>query len=280
MDDDRGELARFLRLHRERLAPEQVGLPGTSSRRRTPGLRREEVAMLAGLSVTHYARIEQARGARPSAQVLGALARALRLSRDERGYLFHLARQAPPGADSRVPAAVVPDGVLRLLDLLHDTPAMVMNLRMDVLAWNPLAARLLVDFGELLPEQRNMVRLTFLHPPLRSRFTDLDSVWRESVASLRSVLPALDGDPGLALLVGELTLASEDFRRHWNRREVRQKGRGSKGFQHPDVGLLTLDYEALQMSDGLLLVVYSATTGTPARAALDALAAAPVALPG
>lgn len=270
--DDRIELARFLRGRRERLAPADAGIRATNGTRRTPGLRREEVAVLAGLSVTHYTRIEQARGARPSGQVLSALAGALRLTDDERAYLFEIARQAsgaaPPasGADGALRSA------LRILELLPGTPATVMDMRMDVLGWNPLAAALLVDFGQLLPEHRNMVRLTFLHPELRSRYDDLELVGRETVSFLRARLPALDGDERLALLVGELTLASEEFRRHWNRREIRRKGRGRKTFTHPLVGRISLDYEALQMTGDLFLVLYTAEPGTPEHDALARLA--------
>jgi transcriptional regulator with XRE-family HTH domain len=151
---DRKELADFLKSRRERIQPQDVGLE--AGPRSTPGLRREEVARLAGMSVDYYIRLEQARGPRPSRQILGALARALRLTDDEREYVYNLAgeRSAPPPG----PPQEVPAGILHLLDRLDDTPAFVLDAKYDVLSWNALAAALITDFSALAPIDRNSIR--------------------------------------------------------------------------------------------------------------------------
>ncbi|MCM2418233.1 helix-turn-helix transcriptional regulator [Streptomyces sp. RKAG293] len=268
---DRTELADFLRRSRARLSPADVGLTG-GARRRTPGLRREEVAQLAGMSADYYARLEQARGPRPSRQMLAALARALRLTEDERDHLFHLAGEEPSPAHrrgdpayDREGAAHVRPALLLILDRLHDTPAQVMSDFGDVLAQNALAAALVGDVFSGPPGQRNIVRRMFTDPAARELFPaeDRDGLARGQVANLRAVLAARPDDPRPAALVAELRASSAEFARLWEAHEVAVRRSSSKRFQHPVVGLLELDCEVLLSTEhDQRLIVYSARPGT------------------
>ncbi|MDJ0345612.1 helix-turn-helix transcriptional regulator [Streptomyces sp. H10-C2] len=259
---DRTELADFLRRGRERLSPADVGL-AEGARRRTPGLRREEVAQLAGMSVDYYARLEQARGPRPSRQMLAALARALRLTDDERDHLFHLAGEEPP-RDHAASGHVRP-ALLLVLDRLHDTPAQVMSDFGDVLAQNTMAAALVGDVFSGPPEQRNIVRRMFTDPAARELFPaeDRAGLARSQVANLRAVLAARPADPRPAALVAELRASSEEFARLWDAHEVAVRRSAVKRFQHPVVGLLELDCEVLLSAEhDQRLIVYSARPGS------------------
>lgn len=267
---DRTELADFLRRSRARLTPADVGLTG-GARRRTPGLRREEVAQLAGMSADYYTRLEQARGPRPSRQMLAALARALRLTEDERDHLFHLAGEEPSPAHRRGDpsydraAAHVRPALLLVLDRLHDTPAQVMSDFGDVLAQNALAAALVGDVSSGPPGQRNIVRRWFTDPAARELFPaeDRDGLARGQVANLRAVLAARPDDPRPAALVAELRASSAEFARLWETHEVAVRRSSSKRFQHPVVGLLELDCEVLLSAEhDQRLIVYSARPGT------------------
>jgi transcriptional regulator with XRE-family HTH domain len=271
--DSRTELGEFLRARRAQVKPQDVGLPDYG-RRRVPGLRREELSMLAGVSVEHYTRIEQARGVRASAQVLDALANALGLSDAERMHLHELAAPAPaqrrrPRAPQRVPA-----GIQRLIEELHEHPAFVLGPRMDVLTWNPLAATLLGDFALLEPRERNMARLVFLDDDTIALYPDWERVARETVAFLRRNSARDVDDPQLAELVGELSLKSEQFTRWWNSREVKDKASGTKRFNHPSVGELELQYETLHpgAARDQAVVIYTAEPGTRSQTALQLLA--------
>ncbi len=268
----RAEFVDFLKARRARVQPEDVGLPTPGGRRRTPGLRREDVAALAGVSVDYYVRLEQGRKTQPSRSVLDALAKALRLDDDERGHLLTLANQAAPPVRQR--SERVRPGVLRLLDVLDTTPGFVLGRRMDVLAWNPMAAILLGDFGKLPTPRRNMLYLLFLDPRSKILYRDWQTVALESVAHLRATSARHQDDPMIGELVRELNAKSPDFRRWWARHDVREKGHGRKNFHHPDVGALSLDYETLRLhnDDDQVLVTYTAEPGGRSQAALDLLA--------
>jgi transcriptional regulator with XRE-family HTH domain len=270
MDDTPNRLGEFLRARRGLVQPEDVGLPDLG-RRRVEGLRREELALLAGVSVDYYVRLEQGRDTHPSAQVLEALARALRLDDDAVAHLHELAAPAP--RRRRRPRASVErvrPGVLRLLEHWTDTPAFVLGRRMDVLAYNALAGLLHSDFAR----ERNIVRLVFLDPGAREIYPDYEAVAAETVATLRAAAgPDLD-DPALTELVGELSLKSDLFRRLWARHDVREKASGTKRFVHPMVGEIALDYETLRVNDApeQLVVGYHAAPGSPSAQALALLA--------
>ncbi|MFF4584010.1 helix-turn-helix transcriptional regulator [Streptomyces sp. NPDC001388] len=268
---NRTELADFLRRGRARLAPSEVGLaPG--ARRRTPGLRREEVAQLAGMSVDYYTRLEQRRGPRPSRQMLAALARALRLTDDERDHLFHLAGEEPPRRETA--SAHVPPGLLLILDRLHDTPAQVVTDCGEVLAQNAMARALTLDVMSRPPRERNLARLYFLDPDARTLFPEEDRAEhaRAHVANLRAVTAARPDDPEPAALVAELLAGSEEFARLWGEHEVSLRHRATKRFRHPLVGLLDLDCEVMLSHDRhQYLVIHTARPGTQAHERLRLL---------
>ncbi|MEU8969067.1 helix-turn-helix transcriptional regulator [Streptomyces monashensis] len=259
---NRSELADFLRRGRARLNPADVGLaPG--ARRRTPGLRREEVASLAGMSADYYTRLEQSRGPRPSRQMLTALARALRLTDAEHDHLFHLVGEEPPRRETA--STHVRPGLLLILDRLYDTPAQLVNDCGEVLAQNAMAKALVGDVTSRPRRERNLVRRFFLDPAARSLFPaeDHEPHARAQVANLRAVAAARPDDPEPAGLVAELRSASEEFARLWDEHEVAPRHRATKRFQHPLVGLLDLDCEVmLSHEHHHLLVVHTARPGT------------------
>lgn len=259
---DRAGLADFLRRRRARLAPSDVGL-SAGTRRRTPGLRREEVAQLAGMSADYYTRLEQSRGPRPSRQILGALARALRLSDDERDHLFHLGGEEPPrGAHG---SGHVRPGLLLVLDRLDDTPAQVVGDLGDVLAQNVMAAALVGDVSARPPAQRNVVRRFFTDPGARELFPHEDhhDLGRAHVAHLRAVLAARPHDAAAAALVAELHSASTEFASLWATHEVAVRRSATKRFRHPVVGTLELDCEVLVSAErDQRLILYTARPGT------------------
>jgi transcriptional regulator with XRE-family HTH domain len=267
---DRAELAAVLRTARARVKPADVGLPA-GPRRQVPGLRREEVAQLAGLGVDYVVRLEQGRGPRPSTQVLSALARALRLSDDDRDTLFRLAGSAPPQA-GRVPMLVRPS-VLRLLDRMSDLPALVLSAKSDVLAWNPLAAALFGDFSELPPARRNLIRQRFLGAGL-GRITlspDSDSA-ADCVACLRTAQARYPQDPDLTRLITDLRAGSARFDSLWQAGRSGRLRAGSTTITHPELGPLTLDCDILLEPEAdQTVLVYSATPGTPEASALELL---------
>ncbi|WP_327292128.1 helix-turn-helix transcriptional regulator [Streptomyces sp. NBC_01198] len=268
---DRPELADFLRRSRDRLAPADVGLGG-GARRRTPGLRREEVAQLAGMSVDYYTRLEQARGPHPSRQMLGALARALRLTTDERDHLFHLAGEEPPRETGS--SGYVRPGLLLILDRLHDTPAQVVSDIGDILVQNAMASALLGDVSTRPPGMRNVVRRAFTEPSGMDIFPpeDHETLARSHVAHLRAVLAARPDDPRAAGLVAEMRAASELFARLWAEHEVAVRRSDTKRIRHPIVGEMELDCEVLLSSGhGQRLIVYTARPGTAAYERLQLL---------
>jgi transcriptional regulator with XRE-family HTH domain len=268
---NRAELADFLRRGRARLDPADVGLP-PGARRRTAGLRREEVASLAGMSVDYYTRLEQCRGPRPSRQMLTALARALRLTDDERDHLFHLAGEEPPRRD-RASAHVRP-GLLLVLDRLYDAPALVVTDCGEVLAQNALSRALSGDVLARPVRERNLVRRFFLDPAAREILPpeDCPEHARTHVANLRAVAAARPDDPEPAALVAELRAASEEFSRLWDTHEVAVRRRSTKRFRHPVVGLLELDCEILLSDDHRHhLVLHTARPGTESYERLELL---------
>ncbi|MBB5778689.1 helix-turn-helix transcriptional regulator [Nonomuraea jabiensis] len=266
MDRD-NPLGQFLRARRELLQPEEAGVPVTT-RRRVAGLRREEVARLAGVSTDYYVRLEQGRERHPSAQVVDALAHALALEEDAAAHLHRLARpvRRRRAATRREP---VSPNLLRMMECWPHTPAVVLGRRLNVLAANTLG-RALFD-GHAY--SGDLVRLVFLDPDAREFYPDWERVAVNTVAGLRAGAGADPDDPLLIEVVGELSVKSEPFRRLWARHDIRQKTHETKRFRHPLVGELTLHYESLTVnsSPGRQLVVYQADPGSPSEEALSLL---------
>jgi transcriptional regulator with XRE-family HTH domain len=261
------ELGRYLRARRGQVTPADVGLPVYPGRRRTAGLRREELATLAGISNDYYVRLERGRESRPSPEVVDALARALRLDEDEHDHLRALAAQAARRAPEppRAPSRAVPAGVEVLLDNLRPCPAHLVARNGDLLAWNPGGLGVLAGIEDWPARQRNVWRYTFLHPNAPTVLDDWQGQLRACVRHLRA-LSALEPDaPDLAAVVGELVVKSPDFARLWDRYDVGGHTRRTKTFHHPLVGDLTLGYHALQLTGGAgqALIAYWATPGTP-----------------
>ncbi|MGF1430624.1 helix-turn-helix transcriptional regulator [Kitasatospora sp. LaBMicrA B282] len=268
---NRPELADFLSRSRARLTPTDVGLP-PGARRRTPGLRREEVANLAGLSVDYYARLEQARGPQPSPALLAALARALRLTEDERDHLFHLAGHEPPRGARRL--THVRPGLQLILDRLYDTPAQVISELGDVLAQNAMAAALSGDVEALPPRERNLIWRWYAVPACRSLFpaADHEHLGRSHVAQLRALHAARPTDPEVRELVERLQECSAEFREVWARHDVAVRRADRKTFLHPEVGAIELDCEVLAgAGEGQVLVVLTARPGTESAGRLELL---------
>lgn len=239
----RSELGAFLKARRAELTPPQAGLPEAGAPRRVPGLRREEVAQLAAISTDYYMRLEQGRVS-PSASVLSALARALQLDDDQRSYFSELVGKEAHRPRRR-PRQTVQLSLQRLLDDLRYTPVLVLGRRMDILAWNPLAAALITDFAQIPHKQRNYLRLVFTDPVMRTLYADWDTVAHTCVALLRREAAQYPDDPQLTALVGELSVQDEQFRQWWAAHHVAGQRLGTKTLHHPLVGELTLDWEAL-----------------------------------
>ncbi|MGW3288781.1 helix-turn-helix transcriptional regulator [Streptomyces sp. NPDC001002] len=271
---NRRGLAEFLRSRRERITPAEVGLP-SGPRRRTPGLRREEVAHLAYISTEYYTRLEQARGPHPSREVLAQLARALRLSDAERDHLHHLAG-APP-APAPGPSREVRQSILDLLDRLPLAAAFVTSATLEIIAWNDLAAALMEDFSALPRRDRNLVRRVFLGPHPNGRrlygVSDSDAFARSSVPQLRAAAARYPDDPEVTELVDELLAGSAEFARLWADHEVAAGGPTlRKSFDHPVVGPVTVNCDALDITDrDQRVVIYTATPGSPSDEALRLL---------
>lgn len=275
--DLRTEIQEFLRSRRSRITPEIAGLPAYGGNRRVKGLRREEVALLAGVSVEYYVRMERGALAGTSDGVLEALASALRLDDAERDHLFHLARQsgAPGGRRHRQSSATVRPALQEVLDAITGAPALIRNARHDVLAMNQLARAL---FSPVLDDPRrpaNLARFVYVHPNKAAAFfVDYDHAARNAAAMLRMEVGRTPHDEELVALVGELTACSELFRQQWASRDVRLHGHGSKRVNHPVVGLLDLNFESMDLptESGLQLNVYTAPAGGPAADKLALLA--------
>ena len=269
---DKQELAAFLRSRRERLDPTDVGLAG-GSRRRTPGLRREEVAVLAHISTEYYVRLEQGRAPRPSAEVLAGITSALRLTPPESDHLHALAGTAalPNGLHRRD----VRPSVVALLQRLPRTAGIVLSAAFEVLAWNDLAAALMEDFGALEPTERNLARKAFLRSAADGALYGIsdDAVFRHQVvAELRLARTRYPADTTIADLISDLRSGSADFVRLWNQHDVETEPMLVKTFDHAVVGPVTLDCDAATLTDrDQHLVLYTAPTGSPAADALALL---------
>lgn len=268
MEQNIGE---FLRSRRARIQPEDVGLTGYG-RRRVPGLRREELAQLAGVSVDYYVRLEQGRSPSVSDAVLDAIGRALRLDEVERVHLRNLVR--PAARSRRTPAAqrVRPE-VRRLLELMEGVPAFILGRRGAVLAWNALG-NALYGFEESTTTARNMARFVFRDPRAPEFYEQWDNVTEENVGFLRLEAGRYPDDPQLAALVGELSVHSERFRTLWARQDVRDKSHGPKIIVHPVVGRLDLTYESFAAPGDVdqVLVTYLAEANSPTEERLRLLA--------
>ncbi|MFG3661509.1 helix-turn-helix transcriptional regulator [Streptomyces sp. NPDC047706] len=263
-------LGDFLRAQRGAVDVGRLALPDDGRHRRVPGLRREELAERAHVSVDYVVRLEQGRTRRVSRAVLESLADALELAPDERAYLFSIADVAQPKASRAASARVLPQ-VQQLLDSMHDVPALVVDRRQDILAWNAPATALLTDFDALPPERRNLIRLTFLDPAYRALYgREWAGIARECVAVLRMEAGHYPEDPALAALVGELSVKDDDFRAWWGSHRVRGAKPRSKTYQHPVVGPMTLDVQqlAIEGQRGQSVITYTARPGTPSAEAL------------
>ncbi|MFI6325215.1 helix-turn-helix transcriptional regulator [Nonomuraea sp. NPDC050556] len=267
---DSTELGRYLRARRERVKPADVGLPAGTGLRRTPGLRREELASLAGVSTDYYTRLERGREAHPSAAVLDALARVLLLDSAETAYLHTLV--ASRVSPVRLSRTVRPTALL-LLESLRPNPAYVVSRTNDLLAANPGGLGLLPGLADWPPLERNITRYVFLHPAARTLWEDWEQLAVGTVAHLRAVAGADPSAPDLTALVGELLVKSEEFGRLWGRYDVRPRSSGSKAYRHPVVGRMRLEYEAMPLTDadGQRLIAYVATPGTPDHDAMTLL---------
>ncbi|MDT0408107.1 MULTISPECIES: helix-turn-helix transcriptional regulator [Streptomyces] len=267
---DKQELGAFLRSRRERLLPSDVGLP-SGPRRRTPGLRREEAAVLAHISTEYYVRLEQGRAPRPSGEVLAGIAGALRLTEEETAHLHVLAGTAPLRSGTH--RREVRPSILALLERLPHTAGFVISATFEVLAWNALAAALMEDFGALEPAERNLARRAFLTPgepeaPLYG-ISDAAEFRHHVVTELRGALARHPKDPGVSGLIEELRAGSQDFARLWERHDVRAAHVLTKTFRHPLAGEVTVDCDVLGLDEsGQRLVLYSAPQGSPSAEAL------------
>ncbi|WP_203732386.1 helix-turn-helix domain-containing protein [Paractinoplanes durhamensis] len=274
--DNRAEVKAFLSSRRARITPEQAGLTSYSRNRRVPGLRRSEVADLAGVSVEYYAQLERGNLAGASDSVLDALARALHLDEAEHQHLTDLARAAGPAARTRHRAAAqqIRPSVARLLELMTDVPAFVGNGRADVLAANPLAQALYAPMFDDPARPANHARFAFLDPKARDFWRDWDRIATDTVAMLRTEAGRDPYDRALTDLVGELSTRSEEFRTRWAAHDVRLHRTGRKQFRHPVVGDLDLQFETMQLTadPGLTMTMLSAPAGSAGDDALRLLA--------
>ncbi|MCT2589090.1 helix-turn-helix transcriptional regulator [Streptomyces sp. N2-109] len=295
--DRRTELGEFLRSRRARLRPEELGLPHYGGRRRVPGLRREELAQLAGVSVDHYVRLEQGRTLHFSEAVLDAVSRALRLDAVERDHLYRLARPwpapettapsatPPPPAPQQAPPQQTParqtqpqqvrPGLRRLLDSAADVPAYIVGRNTDVLAWNRLAAALITDFGALPPEGRNLARLVFLDEGMRSLYADWRGKASDVAAYLRLDATRHPDDPHTTGLLDELSTHSPEFREAWAQHRLKDKTHGRYVYRHPVVGELDLGFETLRLPDDpdQALIAHTVEENSPSETALRVLSA-------
>ncbi|NED84214.1 helix-turn-helix domain-containing protein [Streptomyces sp. SID11233] len=266
------ELGRYLRARRTQTRPEHVGLIVGAGIRRTPGLRREELATLAGISIDYYVRMERGKETRPSPAVLDALARALHMDDQEHQHLRELAARAaryvsdPPPMPSRT----VRPHLKLLLESLRPNPAYVISRSMDMLAWNPGGLALYAGLEDWPAKHRNLARYLFLHPSARDLFADWERQITACVARLRAMAGTAPDAPDLTNLVGELLLKSPEFAGLWERYEVTGRKPAHKTFRHPQVGLLTLTSQSLHIegTPGQRIGVYTAEPGTPDHDAL------------
>jgi transcriptional regulator with XRE-family HTH domain len=269
MDGHGKELGDFLKARRAQLTPREVGMPDPGTHRRVAGLRREEVAQLAAISVDYLTRLEQGR-VQASGSVLATLARALRLDEDQKSYLYELAGK--PFRRRRAVEKTRP-AMARLLAQLTETPALVLGRRMDILAWNAAAAALFTDFSRYPAQRRNYVHLLFADPRIRALHVDWEEAARTAVAALRREAAHDPVAPELADLVGELAVGHPEFRAWWAAHHVTEAAYGTKHYRHAVVGELTLDCDMWNSPDGSgqRLMVLTAEPGSPSHEALRIL---------
>jgi transcriptional regulator with XRE-family HTH domain len=266
---DAQEFGSFLRSRRERVTPSVVGLP-EGPRRRTPGLRRDEVAHLAFISTDYYTRLEQARAPHPSREVLAGLARALQLNDGERDYLYRLVGIEP--ARSPGPPAEVSPSIRELIRRLPLAAAIVVSATYEVIAWNDLACALMEDFSALSRADRNIARRAFLGPHLRSRRIYGVSEPHEFALHLRSIVAKYPDDADTATLIAELRSGSEEFDAMWNAHDVAAQTMSRKTFEHPSVGPVTVNCDSLDIAErDQRVVIYTADPGSPSEEALRRL---------
>jgi transcriptional regulator with XRE-family HTH domain len=277
--DNGNEMRDFLVSRRARISPDQAGLPAYGGNRRVAGLRREEVALLAGVSIDYYTRLERGRAHGASDSVLEGIARALQLDEAERAHLFDLARAASAPASPRAPrraaaAQQVRPSVRRILDSMTTTPAYIRNARLDILAANRLGAALFSPTLTSPAQPANNARFLFLDPAAREFYVDWERQAQDVVAMLRTEAGHNPHDKALSNLIGELSTRSENFRTWWAAHNVRFHRTGVKRLHHPAVGDLTLTFEALDLAAdaGLRISAYSAEPGSPSDDALKLLA--------
>lgn len=256
-------LGSFLKGRRARMDPAALGLP--SQRRRTPGLRREEVAQRAHVSVTWYTWLEQGRGGAPSADVLDRLARALSLEATEREHLYLLAQGRPPEVEP-AEATCVPSHLQRLLDSMTTSPALIKDAAWNVVAWNEAAAAALIDYATLPPKDRNVLRLVFCHPRIRGSMPDWEQTARFTVATFCAELARAGISQQAQALIEEMTQSSPEFANIWQKQDVRRHGAGTKRIQPASGGSITLEYSsfAIDGQAGLSMVVYLPATAADA----------------
>ena len=275
--DNRAQVREFLTSRRERISPAQAGLPAYGGgNRRVKGLRREEVALLAGVSIDYYVRMERGNLAGASDAVLDGVASALQLEEAERAHLFDLARasQPPSPRQRQTRTAGLTDGIQQILDAITDAPAWVRNARHDILAANQLARAL---YAPVLADPRrpaNNARFVYLDPAAREFFADWDRAADDIAAMLRSEAGSNPRDKQLIELIGELSTQSSQFRTRWAAHNVRFHRTGHKRIHHPVVGTLDIDFEAMEFPahPGLTLLAYTAAAGTPTADSLKLLA--------
>lgn len=269
------ELADFLRRARSKVDPSGAGLPADGRVRRVPGLRREEVAFLAGVSTDYYTRLEQGRRITPSASVLAAIAGALQLDDAGRRHLTDLVGPAATARRNRVPSVQrVRPQLHQLLESFTGHPALILGRRSDVIAGNPMAGALFTDFERLRPAERNYVRWMLLDRGARELFVDWEEQARGAVESLRLDIGTDPQDLAARELVADLAAQSPEFLRWWEDHGVYQRTHGSKRLRHPVVGELTVSYESLTFpgEPGQTLFLYATEAGTASRQAMDLLA--------
>ena len=252
----RREFGAFLRSRREKLTPAEIGLP-SGARRRTPGLRREEVAIATGIGTTWYTWLEQGRDVKPSAEVLERLADTLKLSIPEKRHLYIIAGRPLPTCTVPVREAVSPR-LLRLIDGFHLQPAQIIGRRWDVLAWNSAATAVFGDYGALPAAERNVVYQTFLNPERSQRMEDWEDIARLVLGHFRMDSARYFDDPGFAGLIETLNVGSPAFREWWPKRDVVRLLSGTKHFHHPTAGRLSFEYTSLSPDDGsdMRILVY------------------------
>lgn len=274
------ELGEFLRSRRDRLTPEIAGIR-SYGRRRVPGLRREELAQLAGVSATYLTRLEQGQSQNASDAVIDALARALQLDSDERAHLFVLAHRTPAARPREAEPEIAKSGAEQLLHAMGEIPAVLLGRFNDILAWNRaghllLAGHLDPDAPARLADPPNHIMMLFLDPHTRDLYVDWETEAEVAVASMRYAAATYADDRHLAELVGELSLKSPEFASLWAGHSVRLCTSGTKRFRHPAVGELELDYEVLHLPEGngQRILTHTAGPGSPSHAALSLLAAA------